>query len=227
MNGIIGMVKIYIFNIRQRIDEKKKMLLLANISPETRKRIERFRLEDDKLRCLYGESIVRMKSSKLLGIPQNEIEISRTYYGKPYIRNEQALSYNLSHSGDWIICAFGLSDVGVDIEQMVSDNEEIVRGFFTPQEIRWWNNSNDKIYSFYQLWTMKESFVKYNGMGLSLSFDQFSVKKHDGVIVVSGEKEEEFQAVQGTLEGTYMYTVCSKEKIDEKLVQLYYNDLLT
>lgn len=42
--------------------------------------------------------------------------VVRTETGKPYLRLHPELSFNISHSGDWIACALGDAPVGLDIQ---------------------------------------------------------------------------------------------------------------
>ena len=95
--------------------------------------------------------------------------------GKPYLVSEPGVHFSLSHSGDWAVCAVSDHPVGVDIEKCEQGRRDIASRFFHREEVRYLNtllpSMRDK--AFYQLWTLKESFVKSTGHGLDLPLRSF------------------------------------------------------
>ena len=89
--------------------------------------------------------------------------------GKPYIEN-CAYHFNISHSGDWLLLAVGDAPVGADIEKITKIRPKTVEKFFSKIE-------QDRVEkegknAFFEIWTQKESYVKYTGEGMkSLSKD--------------------------------------------------------
>ncbi len=80
--------------------------------------------------------------------------------------------FNLSHSGGMIVCAFGGAPVGCDIEKAESAPFEIMERVFLQSERDYIDgacNGEDKIRRFFKIWTMKESYIKMTGEGLSIS----------------------------------------------------------
>lgn len=94
--------------------------------------------------------------------------------GKPYLTECKGLYVNLSHSGDYAVCALCDTPVGVDIQRRGECDIKIAERFFTAQEVKFINGSNDKNEAFFEIWTKKESFVKAVGKGLSIPFGSFS-----------------------------------------------------
>ncbi|MCL0028295.1 hypothetical protein M1M88_01070 [Peptococcaceae bacterium] len=39
-------------------------------------------------------------------------------YGKPFLKNTNDLYFNVSHSGEWVVCAIHHHPIGIDIEQV-------------------------------------------------------------------------------------------------------------
>ena len=107
---------------------------------------------------------------------------STNSFGKPGIANGIAnpVRFNLSHSGDYIVMAV-TSDakVGVDIEQIKLNARRlnIADNFFSEPEKIWIFEATDeaKIMRFYQLWTLKEAFMKALGVGLAIPLDSFAI----------------------------------------------------
>jgi 4'-phosphopantetheinyl transferase len=92
--------------------------------------------------------------------------------GKPDIED---ICFNLSHSGDMVVCAISEKQIGVDIEQIEDIKENIARRFFTKYENQYLNQYKEerKRNEFFRLWTMKESYMKYTGEGMKLALDKF------------------------------------------------------
>lgn len=47
---------------------------------------------------------------------EHPLEIAIAQGGKPYLAKEPDIHFNLSHSGEWAVCAISSSPVGVDIQ---------------------------------------------------------------------------------------------------------------
>ncbi|MCD8019503.1 MAG: 4'-phosphopantetheinyl transferase superfamily protein [Clostridiales bacterium] len=87
-------------------------------------------------------------------------------YGKPY---HEALQFNLSHSGDIVICVTGQTEIGCDIQKICPCRDRMVRRFFSPaeQEYIFSGEGDEKDERFIRLWTRKESYLKKTGAGLT------------------------------------------------------------
>lgn len=88
--------------------------------------------------------------------------------GKPYFA-ELPIYFNLSHSGDYVLCAVADVEVGADIQRMESiDYERIASRFFSEKECEVLRQTGAEKAKqlFYQLWTRKEAYGKLTGEGL-------------------------------------------------------------
>ena len=80
--------------------------------------------------------------------------------------------FNLSHSGGMVLCAAADAPVGCDIERVSDAHFEIMKRVFSPREREYVLEPQDaagRNRRFFRLWTMKESYLKMTGEGLSLS----------------------------------------------------------
>ena len=87
--------------------------------------------------------------------------------GKPQIVNFPK-KFNLSHSGDYVICAAGDGEIGADIQKWVPYRERTAERFFAKEE---WEllqetDAENRTELFYRLWTRKEAYGKYTGQGI-------------------------------------------------------------
>ena len=98
--------------------------------------------------------------------------------GKPRIAGQDQFHYNLSHSGNRVVIAYGDSPVGADVQQMHMDagKEALAKQFFTKEEQAYVFQCPELTEArFYQVWTGKESYLKYLGTGLKKSLESFSI----------------------------------------------------
>jgi 4'-phosphopantetheinyl transferase len=110
--------------------------------------------------------------------PQN-LTFDHNPYGKPFLRQSD-IQFNLSHSKQWAVLAVGLNcDLGIDVES-TSDRRSILsiaQNYFHPNEIAHLEKITDEEKQqnyFFQLWTLKESFVKGLGTGISTGLDKMN-----------------------------------------------------
>jgi 4'-phosphopantetheinyl transferase len=128
--------------------------------------VDRFKQEEDRHRTLLGKIILMNYLKKYTRFSLDDIQ--KDYYGKPNI-SDGSFYFNISHSKDLVVCAFSkLKPIGVDIEMVESNiNIEEFFAIFSDDELELIKKSNDKSYTFYRLWTMKEAILKAYGKGFS------------------------------------------------------------
>lgn len=165
--------------------------------------------------------LVRRLACDALKKHDSELVFETNEYGKPRLKGG-GFFYNISHSGDYVAVAVHEAEVGVDIERIKDrDCLKLAKRFFTDAEYEWIAEAEHEE-RFYRLWTMKESYIKYRGGGLSIPLDSFSF---------SSLEENICAADDGTLcytqriFGEYFLTVCA-EKIVKPEIRNVELDLL-
>ena len=100
--------------------------------------------------------------------------VKKEPYGKPFFRDQPQIRFSISHSGKYWMCAFAQEQVGFDIQEY-SHREylPIATRFFHPDELD--AVKKEGIRTFYEIWSAKESYIKYTGKGLSEPLKDFSV----------------------------------------------------
>lgn len=117
--------------------------------------------------------------------------------GKPSLSHEQFLctgmEFNLSHSGDWLLIALAQDDdkgaaantaqprlgLGVDIERSRASTNiyPILNHYFSPIEAEGLlalEGEAAQRQRFFDLWALKESYIKATGLGLAQSLKSFA-----------------------------------------------------
>lgn len=126
--------------------------------------------------CLYSGLLIHRLLSSVPDTPVSVSSLTYTEKGKPYIENS-SFSFNISHSGDFVIGVVSPCNSGIDIEYIKSRNSGIAKRFFAQAEIEALDNMSDdnKTNLFYKIWTRKESILKLDGCGISVPLDSFCV----------------------------------------------------
>lgn len=179
--------------------------LYAAASAERRQRADRYRRKEDALRCLAAGALLQ----HALGTA--DYTVAKGPFGKPYIKGNNSFHYNLSHSGNWVVIACGDTEVGIDVEKICMDagKEDIARRYFTPDEQAYVFDTKELApQRFFEVWTGKESYLKYLGTGMQRNLDSFSIFS----------LEPEVQLYRRILPGGYSLTLCTAD--DNNLFEL-------
>lgn len=84
--------------------------------------------------------------------------------GKPY--TSKGLCFSVSHSGNFVVLAVSDKEIGCDIQKCDEKNFQRVAKFvFHKNEIELLNSNDDKLTTFFEIWTKKEAYLKLIGTG--------------------------------------------------------------
>lgn len=159
------------------IGEQEYLQLYAQASPARRQRADRCLRQEDKIRCVAAHALIRYAVAQELKL--TDFTVEQEAFGKPYIPGRPDFHFNLSHSGHWVVIAYGDSPVGIDVQEIRTDakKESIARRNFTPEEQAYLFDAkaDEQEKRFFQIWTAKESYLKYLGTGLRQPLDSFCV----------------------------------------------------
>ena len=125
--------------------------LLKSISEEQKEKALRFKNDKDQRRSLISSYLVNQLS---------EEELQKNPTGKPYYPNGPY--FNISHSGRYVVMAIANQEVGVDIEENVEKQIDVLLKLFNEAEIKMIKEHAD----FYYLWCAKESLIKCMGSSI-------------------------------------------------------------
>lgn len=154
------------------VDELVYRNLYDRASSERKSRADRYLCREDKLRCVVADALLR------IALGTEAYTVGKAEGGKPYIEGREDFYYNISHSGRYVVIAYGDTEVGVDVQQhgSATDMEGIAKRWFAPDEQEYIRqNDLQRTQRFYEIWTRKESYLKYTGTGLKRDMRSFSV----------------------------------------------------
>jgi 4'-phosphopantetheinyl transferase len=154
------------------------------LSVEELARCERFHFVGDRCDYANAHDLLRRMLSLYDTTPPKDWRFDAAPHGKPFLsswsRGEGGgapLAFNLSHTQELTACvvARGVA-VGIDVERAdrVHDALALATRFFSPLEVaglQACRDGHDRARRFIELWTLKESFIKAIGKGLSQPLD--------------------------------------------------------
>ena len=187
------MISTYYMDVTQLEEEKLYEEKFRSLSPYRRQKIQILKHHKDKCRSL-GAGIVLDYALQQYGLRERHMDYAIGQWGKPFFKEYPQLHFSLSHSGDYAICSIGKTPVGNDIEGIKSGHLKVADRFYTPKEREWMYEAvtGPEIEKrMFRIWTVKESFLKATGRGMSFSLLDFSVLfGEQGVVTVEQTLEE-------------------------------------
>ncbi|HEX8102424.1 MAG TPA: 4'-phosphopantetheinyl transferase superfamily protein [Solirubrobacteraceae bacterium] len=153
---------------------------MAMLSPDERRRLQRYRRADDRGQHAVGWAIVRRALGLYLGVPPGSVVLDRScatcdaQHGPPrLVQPAGDINLSISHAGDVVGVAFLRGRrIGLDIEVERGgfDYEELIDFACAPAERAALRRSGDAApRAFLELWTQKEAVLKALGVGLGVA----------------------------------------------------------
>ena len=196
-------MKLYRININNLDDPLQNERILELVGTERRKKVIRYLQPDDRKRSLGAGIMIR----KILG--ENGLSESSLKYsgnGKPVV---DGLYFNVSHAGDYVVGVLSDAEVGCDIEKAVNAPLEIAEHYFYSSEREYIEIAADPGKAFFTLWTLKESYMKMTGRGMSLSLDSFEIcREADGFVLGKSSEKRGFFKTMGF--ENYIFSICNE-----------------
>jgi 4'-phosphopantetheinyl transferase len=158
------------------------------LTPDESARWRRFHFPHDRHVYLIARALLKTVLAHYAGTPAADLSFVAGPFGKPALQGRPDLAFNLSHCRGSVAVAIGRSEeVGVDVEGLTTmrpDFVAIAERYFSPAEVRQLKAlpAADQFTRFVELWTLKESYVKALGLGLSKPLDDGVFQFHaDGL----------------------------------------------
>ena len=197
--------------------------------PSYRKeKIDLFKPEKNK-RLSLGAGILLDIALKNAGLGQYTIAFGE--HEKPYIPDCKDLFFNISHSGELAVLAISDRETGIDIQKIQHFDSALINHVFSESEqllakdICPDDNMN-RVYT--RMWSMKESVMKYSGLGIALEPHSISLElSSSGKIraICEGYSAEHLNLIEYPVQD-YALTVCTTYSEFAKAPQMIDPDIL-
>jgi 4'-phosphopantetheinyl transferase len=149
---------------------------------EEQQKEARFHFARDRHRYLITRALVRTVLSRYAAVAPQDWRFVEDAYGRPQIINPdpaaRRISFNISHTRSLVVLGVTRERaLGVDTEDVHTRNAElgIADHYFAADEVAQLRATPPELQQarFFEYWTLKESYIKARGMGLSLPLAQF------------------------------------------------------
>ena len=144
---------------------------------------------------------------------------SKSANGKPFFPAYPDFHYNISHSGDYVVCAYSAQPIGIDIQQIPDKARRVssIAGhFFSDREVAALQDLPDFEMRrlFTRFWTSRESYIKLTGRGLAEPFKSFYPDLSAGRIYSDNERSREIYITECKAPEGYCMSTCSYTPIE-------------
>ncbi len=213
------MINTYYADIRCLENETLFREKVKQLSPYRQQKIAILRNDRDRNRSL-GAGLLLDHGLAVYGLQERSVEYDIGQWGKPALKYHPEICFSLSHSGDYAICTIGDRPVGNDIEHVREGRLKVANRFFAEEELAWLyeaETEEERTGRMFRLWTMKESFLKVIGRGMSLSLKDFVIRMDEesgrARVRHSFDAKYYYMREYGEIDG-YCTAVCAQESGD-------------
>jgi 4'-phosphopantetheinyl transferase len=170
------MVTIYYTRVLRELDPRTFELLHQDFPETIKKRITSFRCWKDSHAALFGKVLLNHAISELGLVELSLSNMLIDKFHRPYFN--YPFNFNISHSGEFVICAASLEEsLGVDIEY--KDQNVSIDDFADIFNQRQWDEiqqSVNPVEPFFNYWTLKEAVIKADGRGLGVALKEIDIQ---------------------------------------------------
>ena len=114
-----------------------------------------------------AQRLLRLGLERAFGVRPTEIELERNSFGKPRLRGRPGVHFNIAHCRRAVAVLVADRPVGVDVEAVRNRDVYVAARCFDASERVRVEAAADPDREFFRYWTLKESYVKALGCGLS------------------------------------------------------------
>ncbi len=206
------------------IEEERHALIIKDFSqnfPEIyQNKIEKFRKWQDAQLSVLGIYLLRYGLKKIDKL-FDEKKLRFNLNSKPYFESRN-LEFNISHSGNMVVCAISDScEIGIDVEILKDIKLDDFKSQLTENE---WNKifyADDVTSSFFDYWTQKEAVLKAHGSGIIDLLQSFEVIDKRATL-----NHRFFFIQEISIEENYKCHIAFNEKMETNILKPAYIDSL-
>lgn len=194
------------------ISEEEYFHAISLMSDERKLTVARKKKQSDRNLSIAGEMLARKCISASTGCNPDDITFARDENGKPYAQSIDVY-FNISHSGEYAVCAASSNPVGIDVEQIRPVNTGLSKKFCTEKESDYVfekeNDEQETCLRLISLWTLKEAYFKCIGTGISRDLKVVEFFVTENSVICS---DADYTAALDFSTNGYVIAICEKTK---------------
>lgn len=137
----------------------------------------------------------------------SESDIGAGEYGKPHLKDYPDIHFSISHCDGMVVCGIMDRVIGIDVERIRPYSEKTAKRIMAEEELRREPVLSPEI--FFKYWTLKESYLKAIGTGLSYPMKEVVFRWDSQGNISSNYPGYEFY--QTCLEERFWLAVCIRK----------------
>lgn len=149
--------------------------------PEKQKEILQIKIDSKRKTKIAADRLCKTAVSEFCNISPDKIIIKKNEFGKPFA-DRLPVHFNISHSGDFVVCAVSEKEIGIDIEKIRPIRPDVAKKFATEEELGYIGTNLER---FFDIWTLKEAYFKCIGTGLGTDIKKISFRQKNGLYFCS------------------------------------------
>jgi 4'-phosphopantetheinyl transferase len=200
----------------------------AGLSEPDRDRANRFRFPEDLARFILGRRLLTAMISEHRGASPQPLELAVTEHGRPFLADDTALAFSISHAGTLVAVALALdARVGLDVESLDRrlQLDPLAERIFNPTDLARFRTlpPASRHAAFFRAWTGKEAILKAQGIGLFGGVQEISVpmEEKSNSTTVPGPDKSTWHLVPLTLPAGYLGAVACDDSLQNVLMHDY------
>lgn len=224
------MIQVYIADTDALSHPETFRHYMDRIDETRREKVWQCRKEEDRKRSLLAGYLIQVgmkeRCVKESGGLADTAPLSLSYAygenGKPYFSDYPQIKFSLSHSENYVVAAFDVEEIGIDIQYRKQLRFHMAERFFSPEDKALLDKlgENEDYLHFYRMWTVKEAYMKLTGEGLQQGLDRTVVEpdvrdQTIGRIRKRNSQEGAYYKLFDTLAEKYSIAVCSSSRISD------------
>lgn len=182
---------------------------LYHILPKERaKKADFYKHEKDRQNCILVYCLLKYALIHEFGIKKMPL-ITCTQFGKPFFKDQNFPCFNWSHCKKGVCCAVSSKEIGCDIQETIADSRQLIQHCLHRNEREGIFRKNTEA-TFTKYWTLKESYLKYIGTGITNELSTYDFSDCRGQ---TGNAVRDECRFVWNCRGDVCYSCCSEEPV--------------
>lgn len=170
-----SMYRLYLFNQYEQLSEKFMNRALLVLPNDRRTRAQHYRQEIDRKNSIVTYLMLQYALRECFGIAAFRVNFPE--YGRPYLPEYPHIHFSISHCKEGCAVAVAHKPIGVDIQEIRPFSWSVAERVCCESELAQLEKCADQEKCFTKMWTIKESYIKMIGQGLSYGMDRIDTNK--------------------------------------------------